>query len=802
MKNYVLEIKLESPLTSGAGEGRVGLVDQDIAFDDVGLPILPGRRLKGLWRDAYRDVVDAWQQCGQDTTSVEEIFGDSGKSPNDGDALIHITNAELQNTSSLKVWLEYLQHDKIRKLHADNVVQYYAIVRSQTAIERLTGSAKENTLRLTRTLGSGLVFRARVNFNGIAPDTELLNALALGAASLKYMGTARTRGLGKVRCSFLEVDANGQEKDLTPPLGNNNLPSINSSVSARSMQNSITQTSNASLGSLSNPTHILCYRLKLKTATVIPASDGDPNTVVSRQDIPGSHLWGIAAWCYLNRVNCTAADPVFRSVFLNGGLRFLAAFPELIDDQLRMIPIPHSIRKSKIDDSPYDLVKGKPENEPTKRFDRRFAKIGTSGIETQSVKTERNYHHARAANDRRIGRALGAEVPDGGALFTYNAIQPGQTFRGAVLGSENDLNQLKTWLPSPKTIHIGRSRSAQYGEAKFKWIDNAPQKLNDVVEWTGFTKSQPSANLGKHLIITTLSPLLAANDCGHPIASFPLHELVDTLGLSETTKPKLLSSYTRIEAVSGYNTHLRLPRQQWQAIAAGSVFEFKLEQDLIDEKLLELEQNGLGLRKGEGFGRIAVNRQNNLYLGSKEKQLDDPDNLNHPDAPEVDIPSDLLEILKQVVRTYCTTEMQKYAREIASQLAREKKVPSNSLLGRLRLFLQHEKPEGNLKELRNPAKEQLTNCQINMRGHNLFDLPNQQTLLDIFMEAWTQPKLLTEGMIGNKVQQLAGDFDEEIRSKMIQTLVDSHSPKLCNDFLDYLITTLHRASQRKSTPTE
>jgi len=31
MTNYVLEIKLLSPLTSAAGEGRVGLVDRDIA---------------------------------------------------------------------------------------------------------------------------------------------------------------------------------------------------------------------------------------------------------------------------------------------------------------------------------------------------------------------------------------------------------------------------------------------------------------------------------------------------------------------------------------------------------------------------------------------------------------------------------------------------------------------------------------------------------------------------------------------------------------------------------------------------
>ena len=66
MTSYVLEITLRTPLTSAAGEGRVGLVDRDVVFDDYELPILPGRRIKGLWSEAYQEVVDAWTLCGQD----------------------------------------------------------------------------------------------------------------------------------------------------------------------------------------------------------------------------------------------------------------------------------------------------------------------------------------------------------------------------------------------------------------------------------------------------------------------------------------------------------------------------------------------------------------------------------------------------------------------------------------------------------------------------------------------------------------------------------------------------------------
>ena len=93
--------------------------------------------------------------------------------------------------------------------------------------------------------------------------------------------------------------------------------------------------------------------------------------------------------------------------------------------------------------------------------------------------------------------------------FTYEAIQAGQSFQGAVLGSENDLNNLQTWLQEGE-IRIGRSRSAQYGEAVFEWLDDAPQALNGLGEWDGFVEQQPPdvADSDNRLIITTLSPFV------------------------------------------------------------------------------------------------------------------------------------------------------------------------------------------------------------------------------------------------------------------------------------------------------
>lgn len=811
MSGYYLKIKLISPLTSAAGEGRVGLVDRDIAFDNLGLPILPGRRLKGLWRDAYRDVVDAWRQCGETPTPVDDIFGKPGQKSNDGSALLYIGNAELGNLSSLKsvkIWLEYLQHREERrepKILTEDVVNYYTTVRTQTAIERHTGAAKENTLRLTRTLKLGWVFRAPVHFND-PPNSQLQNALALAAAALQYMGTARTRGLGKIQCRLIKLD-NGNEIDLTSNLIQSELPSIVGADTKRSEQQSADQIIFNSVSHPNSPTHVLRYRLTLREPAIIPVADGDPNTVVTRQDIPGSHLLGAAAWHYLSQANHSPADKAFRSTFLDGGLRFLTAYPELYDrdnyeeNYQRTIRIPHSIRELKERDKTLVDFTEDPDNElkrkPKRRIGNRYARIYNKQLESTTVLTELNYHHARVPNDRSIGRAL----ENRGAIFKYEAILPGKSFQGAVLGTEDDLNNLKKLLVNVNTIKLGRSQSAQYGHAEFEWIDDVPLDLNTRIEWEGFIDIQKPEYmpplLNNRLIITTLSPVLAVNNIGHPDASFPIRELAHLLDLENDNALELTASYTRTEMVSGYYTHLRLPRQQQPAIAAGSVFEFEIKQQLSEKGktgLMRLEQDGIGLRKGEGYGRIAVNRQHELALTGN---IEHPFESAHIEKPSEKAPQEIQTLLHGIIENRCESEMQQNARNIADKMHKDNKIPNNTLLGRLRHFIQHGQNAlvNNLNDLRNkPAEDKLKNCRIDKSELHNFDLPEHLTLFSLFMTAGEDPKKFTEKLINSYVKQVASDFDVDTQEEMVKTLLEKQSWRICKHFLDYLITALRRKS--------
>ena len=197
----------------------------------------------------------------------------------------------------------------------------------------------------------------------------------------------------------------------------------------------------------------------------------------------------------------------------------------------------------------------------------------------------------------------------------------------------------------------------------------------------------------------------------------------------------------------------------------------------------------LGLRKGEGYGRIAVNRQGNLQL-SEETRLDDPESQHPPIAPDAsEVPEAIQNILLDVVRSRCLADMQQRAMTCAE---RTQKVPSNALLGRLRLFFQQKSPAESLKKLRDPAKEQLTNYQIDMRDVGLLNLPTRMTLYDLFKKAWTEPESLTQELIESHVVELVEGSYADTRQTMIDKLVADYSAEMCTVLLDNLLTALRR----------
>ena len=117
------------------------------------------------------------------------------------------------------------------------------------------------------------------------------------------------------------------------------------------------------------------------------------------------------------------------------GTRFLSALPESLDDERqRLVPAPHSIRQSKHTQELVDFVENiNTDDEPVKRMTGRYTRITPGSVETQRVKSQLNYHHARAT-DRRVGRPSGQKY-QGGGFLCVRSLGAWTTFSGRGIGA-------------------------------------------------------------------------------------------------------------------------------------------------------------------------------------------------------------------------------------------------------------------------------------------------------------------------------------------------------------------------------
>jgi CRISPR-associated protein Csx10 len=115
-------------------------------------------------------------------------------------------------------------------------------------------------------------------------------------------------------------------------------------------------------------------------------------------------------------------------------------------------------------------------------------------------------------------------------------------------------------------------------------------------------------DLKQSLTLTLLSDAILIDDWGRCRQT-----LYDRDWLSELvgTAVQVRNCYCAARTVDTFNQHLGLPRWRDVALGAGSAVGFVLVEPFdvtrALERLYRLEQEGIGLRRAEGFGRIAFN---------------------------------------------------------------------------------------------------------------------------------------------------------------------------------------------------
>jgi CRISPR-associated protein Csx10 len=211
MRSYNLKITLESPCLIGSGEGFGAIIDSDIVFDELGIPYIPSKRIKGCLRDSAIEVCEIFESAGiklinfrrenseNQFSNVSTIFGRTG---DNRPAPVYFSDLKLEDYETLKEWMEYFLAEYKNLISREHIIEQFTETREQTSINKKNGIAKEHSLRTIRVAKKGIIFEETIDIE--FGDDEVIKLIYFACKNLRRIGTKRNRGFGEVRCELYE----------------------------------------------------------------------------------------------------------------------------------------------------------------------------------------------------------------------------------------------------------------------------------------------------------------------------------------------------------------------------------------------------------------------------------------------------------------------------------------------------------------------------------------------------------------------------------------------------------------------
>ncbi len=333
------------------------------------------------------------------------------------------------------------------------------------------------------------------------------------------------------------------------------------------------------------------------------AQSGEANSAVTYPFIPGSVIRGgvINAYMRKNGIEELDAFPeTTRQLFFNGTVSYLNAYLAHPAQDDRMLPRPLSWftpkdNMHKPDEPIVDFA-----IEPEKQWESSpkapglgdFVWQGMEDVQLGNPALQMTVHNASDERSRKYETAS--------RVYRYDALAANQVFAGVIISDEKKLllDQIKPLLET-KRFDFGGSYSAGYGRAEI--FELVPDPF-----WEEYT-SDATKNEAKDIVtLTCLSDVILRGSDG---------QIGHRLDKAAGAKP--LRAFYRMRLVGGFNRKWGLPLPQAWAIQAGSVFVFPASCQAALEKWVS---TGIGERRAEGFGRVAVNWHTRLSRAQSKLQ--------------------------------------------------------------------------------------------------------------------------------------------------------------------------------------
>lgn len=570
MTSIQIKIVFRSDWHVGEGAGAAGYIDRIVRrHPEDALPYVPAKTLTGILRDGCERVAfgldnalpGAWQAF------VAELFGRESKGTG---------QAATTTQARLSIRPGRFAADLRQALQADADLRAALVfVKPGVAIDA-NGIATNKALRMEEVVLAGSELSAHVSVDIDDPEicVTALALLSAGARAAERLGGKRRRGHG--RCA---IEIVGAPADLAGHLAGH-APTLAAAAQRVFGLNPALPRK--------NQWHRIALDLELLGPIVVPDRTAG-NVIGSRDHIPGSLL--LPALNERLRTLLGDSSGMLTTALAGGAVQVRNAYPLRGGD--RLLPVPAALMAEK--ERPSVVVNELHEDaeEHIQRKQLRSAYVSGAGLAPALAGCSPVHEVAALASTHAViedeKQRPTAAV---GGVYTYEAIRAGQGFRSELWVDRSLLTELRDASVLDGELRIGRAKKDDYGRVR-------------VTAHLLGGASSPSSGERHRFTLWLVSPLLARDERLRPIVE--VISLTRWLGQVLQTELACERAFVRALRDDGWNNAWREPRPTRFGLAGGCCFLFSVAgRGLSAAQLARLEAEGLGERRGEGYGEVRI----------------------------------------------------------------------------------------------------------------------------------------------------------------------------------------------------
>ena len=340
--------------------------------------------------------------------------------------------------------------------------------------------------------------------------------------------------------------------------------------------------------------------LEYTIVTREPVRIADDSTSQSGQTmtlryIPGSTVRGII-------VNTLAKEPDFADIrrrLFSSEVRYLGAFPARSADsgETPLLPSAKGFYEDKAETLLRNIVTEGGFDDALKR-----AKLGSFMRMDGDCMV---YSKVPAGSDLKI--LSNVEKQTDRNVFRNEYILPGAVFKGYIRTEDSGLQSRIAGVLTG-TVLVGNARSAGYGKCD---VSCRPFAGLPYAVYARDTDAEGEC------FLYLLSPTVMRGENGE-LCGLDLPALQEKMGVRDL---KILACSTDTLRVSGYNRTWGGKTASAVMYDAGSIFRLGFTGTLTAEKMRKISDDGLGIRTGEGFGRVLFFKGLELMKRKREEKL-------------------------------------------------------------------------------------------------------------------------------------------------------------------------------------